>query len=113
MHEPIGKIIGAVVCLVVGFGLPVLFIGTIILGIMALIQHNDIKKKKEDIPARIRSLYENDKEKLLECLAEIVDWKNEYEKNDVIAEEVKKYIENIKPEEYLFSTYEKGRSVLV
>ena len=67
-------------------------------------------RSKRYYQRHIKQMKEDAKNKLLACLAEVVDWRREYEKEDKKSEEVVDYLANIQKEQYMQSAYDKVRA---
>lgn len=59
----------------------------------------------------IKQTKEDAKNKLLACLAEVVDWRREYEAEEKYTEKVAEYLNGIQKEHYLQSSYDQVRTV--
>ncbi|MFJ7994707.1 hypothetical protein ACIQY5_21530 [Peribacillus frigoritolerans] len=74
-----------------------------------VIGYISLGKKKEQIEINFNQVKEQNEKILRATLAEVVDWRKEYEKQDQNTEKVTNLLNDISPEQYSFSTYDHAR----
>lgn len=86
-----------------------LFLLSIVGAVYFAIGYKNIGKKKEQIEMNFNDIKEQNENILRAILAEVVDWRKEYEKQDQCAEKVTNLLNEISPEQYSFTTYDHVR----
>ncbi|WP_316569119.1 hypothetical protein [Neobacillus sp. YIM B06451] len=95
-----------------GFSTPFLFVVALLCGSYFYFGKRNLQKRKDLIAEEFATLLAHCKQVLRACLAEIVDWRNEYAEEDQNASLVTNLLESITPEQYAFSSHDTARIVV-
>lgn len=95
-----------------GFSAPVLFVFALICVGYFYKGKKDLAHRQDLIHEDFNNLLSYCREELLASLAEIVDWREEYKKEDEKSVKVTELLDAISPEQYAFSSHDMARSVV-
>ena len=105
-------LVGGIVFALFGFGTGFLFIFAAFCFLYFYLGNKNLQKRKDQVAYEFDQLLEHSKQVLRASLAELVDWRKEYAKEDGNASLVTNLLESISPEQYTFSSHDTARSVL-
>ena len=103
---------GGIVFALLGFGAGFLFVFAAFCFLYFYLGNKNLQKRKDQVAYEFDQLLEHSKQVLRASLAELVDWRKEYAKEDGNASLVTNLLESISPEQYTFSSHDTARSVL-
>ncbi|WP_042221744.1 hypothetical protein [Oceanobacillus manasiensis] len=95
-----------------GFSTPFLFVFALICAGYFYIGKKDVAKRKDHIRKDYNNLLKYCREELLASLVEVVDWREEYKKEDENSVKFTEFLDSISPEQYTFSSHDVARSVV-
>ncbi|MED3997541.1 hypothetical protein P4647_23395 [Peribacillus frigoritolerans] len=105
-------IAGGILFTLMGISATFLFVFAGILFLYFFLGMNRLQKHKIQLAEEFSNLLNQSREVLLASLAEVVDWRNEYSKEDSNASSVTTFLDDISPDQYSFSNYDSARSVI-
>ncbi|MCH4826772.1 hypothetical protein [Planococcus halocryophilus] len=104
--------IATIMFIYMGFSTPILLFLAIFSAGYVYLGYKEMQKRKAKISQIAKEQFENDKILLRATLAEVVDWRQEYAKEDANASKVSDLLEAVNPEQYSFSRYGNARAIL-
>lgn len=105
-------LVGGVLFAFNSFNTPFLLLFAAACGLYFYLGKQGLQKRKDQVTEDFKALSENSKQKLLASLAETVDWRKEYAREDENASLVTELLDSIKPEQYSFSSHDSARAVV-
>ena len=103
---------GGILFAVMGLSTPFLFLFALIGIGYFFYALQDIVKMKQKVADEFDTLLEHCTQVLRATLAEVVDWRKEYEVEDQKAQLVTDLLEMITPEQYSFSSFDNARAIV-
>jgi hypothetical protein len=103
---------GGILFSIMGFQTTFLFVFAGICFLYFFLGRKSLQKRKAQIVDEFSKLFDRSREVLLASLAEVVDWRKEYTKEDLNAASVTTFLDGISPEQYSFSSYDTARTVI-
>ncbi|WP_231506265.1 hypothetical protein [Paenibacillus sp. UNC451MF] len=95
-----------------GFGVPFLFVFALIGILYFFVSKRNLAKTKEKMKQDYDKLLQSCKDILRAVLSDVVDWRKEYEAEDLNAVKVSELLDEITPEQYTFSGLDNARAVI-
>ena len=96
-----------------GFGTPFLFLCSAIGLTIFLENWRRVRKNANVIAQNFAELLENHKQVLAAALSDLVDYRREYEAADADAAKIRELLEPVTPEQYVYSSYDAARTVIL
>lgn len=106
------SLVGGVLFTFIGFGVPILLIVALFCFGYFFIGNKNLKQRKNQVAAEFANLFAFCSQELRATIAETVDWRKEYVKEDGNAKLVSDLLDSISPEQYTFSSHDKARAVI-
>lgn len=103
---------GGILFALMGFSTPFLFVFALAGIGYFFYTKKDLVKRKEKVAVEFDVLLEHCTQVLRATLAEVVDWRKEYEREDQNAQLVTDLLETITPEQYSFSSHDNARAIV-
>ncbi|MFD0712929.1 hypothetical protein [Paenibacillus sp. GCM10027626] len=95
-----------------GIQVPFLFAFAIIFYLIFLVKYLKIKANKSKIAEDYDKLLASCKDIVRAVIADIVDYRREYEEEDACADKIDAFLETITPEQYTFTSFDTARAVI-
>lgn len=103
---------GGILFVFMGFSTPFLFLFALAGIGYFFYAKQDVEKMKQKVADEFDTLLEHCTQVLRATLAEVVDWRKEYEAEDQKAQLVTDLLEMITPEQYSFSSFDNARAIV-
>lgn len=106
------SLIGGLLFTFIGFSTPILLVVALFCYVYFFLGIKNLKVRKEQVAAEFMNLLEFCNQELRATLADVVDWRKEYAKEDENAKLVSDLLDSISPEQYTFSSHDTARAVI-
>lgn len=106
------SLVGGVLFTFIGFSAPIFIIVALFCFGYFFIGNKNLKQRKDQVAAEFSNLFGFCSQELRATLAETVDWRKEYTKEDEKAILVSDLLDSISPEQYTFSSHDTARAVV-
>lgn len=105
-------LVGGAITTFIGFAAPFFFIIAVACFVYFYLGYKNLSKRKEQVAQDFDNLFESCSQELRATLAEVVDYRKDYAKEDENAVLVSNLLDTISPEQYTFSTYDSARAII-